>query len=154
MTTIAWRPGMLATDTLSVDTVGLKMPAKKLFRASGFILGGAGSLHQVVEYYRRIKDMEIAQILELGYPDYQEDKNCPAMILCNPHAPHMAFELCGTQWLQILTNFYAVGSGRDFALAAMHLGKTPEEAVKVAMEFDLKTGLDVDVARMGDGWSQ
>jgi len=152
MTTIAWRPGMLATDTLSVDTVGLKAPCKKLFRANGFILGGAGSLHQVVEYYRHVKDMEIAQILELGYPNYDENKNCPSMILCNPHAPHMAFELCGTQWLQILMPFYAVGSGRDFALAAMHLGKSAEEAVRVAMQFDLKTGMDIDVAVMGDAW--
>lgn len=36
--------------------------------------------------------------------------------------------------------FHAVGSGRDYALAAMHLGLSARDAVGVAMEFDLNTG--------------
>ena len=36
--------------------------------------------------------------------------------------------------------FGAIGSGGDFAMAAMHLGKTPEQAVDVARELDLFSG--------------
>jgi hypothetical protein len=40
-------------------------------------------------------------------------------------------------------DFFAVGSGRDFAMAAMHLGKTAAEAVKVSHLFDVDTGPEV-----------
>jgi ATP-dependent protease HslVU (ClpYQ) peptidase subunit len=43
-----------------------------------------------------------------------------------------------------LESFHALGSGRDFALAAMYLGKNAREAVEIAMEFDLETGKGVD----------
>lgn len=36
--------------------------------------------------------------------------------------------------------FGAIGSGGDFAMAAMHLGKTPEQAVDVSRELDLFSG--------------
>jgi hypothetical protein len=39
--------------------------------------------------------------------------------------------------------FFAVGSGRDFAVAAMFLGKSAAEAVRVAHEFDTDTGPEV-----------
>lgn len=38
---------------------------------------------------------------------------------------------------------FAVGSGRDFAMAAMHLGKSAREAVLVAHQFDVDTGDEV-----------
>jgi 20S proteasome alpha/beta subunit len=34
----------------------------------------------------------------------------------------------------------ATGSGREFALAAMDLGASPEEAVKIACERDMMSG--------------
>lgn len=40
---------------------------------------------------------------------------------------------------------FAIGSGRDFALAAMHLGLTAEQAVGVACVFDTGCGNGVDV---------
>ena len=40
---------------------------------------------------------------------------------------------------------FAIGSGRDFALAAMHLGKTAAEAVEIACHFDSGCGNGVDV---------
>lgn len=40
---------------------------------------------------------------------------------------------------------FAIGSGRDFALAAMHCGKTAPEAVEVACHFDSGCGNGVDV---------
>lgn len=41
---------------------------------------------------------------------------------------------------------FAIGSGRDFALAAMHCGKTAREAVEVACVFDSGCGNGIDVA--------
>lgn len=39
--------------------------------------------------------------------------------------------------------FYAIGSGRDFALMAMHLGKSAREAVALAALFDRYTNTEV-----------
>lgn len=39
--------------------------------------------------------------------------------------------------------FFAIGSGRDYAMAAMFLGKTAADAVRVAREFDVDTGSEV-----------
>jgi 20S proteasome alpha/beta subunit len=39
---------------------------------------------------------------------------------------------------------FSIGSGREFALAAMHLGKTAAEAVEVAIELDSGCGNGID----------
>ncbi len=39
--------------------------------------------------------------------------------------------------------FYACGSGRDYAMAAMHLGCDAKKAVQVAAVFDVNTGGEV-----------
>lgn len=38
---------------------------------------------------------------------------------------------------------YAIGSGRDFALSAMELGKTPRDAVAFACKFDIYSGGEI-----------
>lgn len=37
-----------------------------------------------------------------------------------------------------IDDFAAIGAGRDFSYAALYLGATPEEAVKVACELSCK----------------
>lgn len=46
--------------------------------------------------------------------------------------------------------YFAIGSGRDYAMAAMFLGKTAAEAVRVAHEFDLDTGPEVSEIFISD----
>ena len=40
----------------------------------------------------------------------------------------------------VTDRFHAIGSGRDFAIAAMHMGKTAREAVELAIVYDIYTG--------------
>jgi hypothetical protein len=44
----------------------------------------------------------------------------------------------------IKTKFFARGCGRDYALAAMYLGKSAIEAVQVASALDVNCGMGVD----------
>ena len=44
--------------------------------------------------------------------------------------------------------FYAIGSGRDFALAAMRMGADAKKAVKIASEFDIHTGGRIRTMRL------
>ena len=49
-------------------------------------------------------------------------------------SPHPVFQDPG---------IFAIGSGRDFAMAAMYLGKSAKEAVEVASHFDITCGCGV-----------
>lgn len=46
--------------------------------------------------------------------------------------------------VDIKTNAFAAGSGRDFALMALHLGKSVKEAVKLTSELTIDCGNGVD----------
>jgi ATP-dependent protease HslVU (ClpYQ) peptidase subunit len=46
-----------------------------------------------------------------------------------------------TNWLQIKEPHFAIGSGMQFAMAAMEIGKTPIEACRIAGKYDSATGL-------------
>jgi len=46
------------------------------------------------------------------------------------HAFSISFML-----VEEITDYYAIGAGRDFATAALYLGEKPEEAVKVACKL-------------------
>lgn len=45
--------------------------------------------------------------------------------------------------IPVKSPFHAVGSGRDYAMAAMHYGKTAREAVELACLYDVYTGCPV-----------
>jgi len=45
--------------------------------------------------------------------------------------------------------FHAAGSGRDYAIAAMHLGKTAREAVELACLYDIYTGGPITEITLG-----
>jgi ATP-dependent protease HslVU (ClpYQ) peptidase subunit len=46
-----------------------------------------------------------------------------------------------SNWMLINQPFFAIGSGMQFAIAAMEAGKTPYEAVKIASKHDPHTGM-------------
>lgn len=43
----------------------------------------------------------------------------------------------------------AMGSGRDYAMAAMHLGQTAKQAVQVACDLDIYCGNGIDTLTLG-----
>lgn len=142
MTCCAWDGASVAADTQGVSA-GMVVRRDKIFQASGRVLMGAGSYHQIVSYWRRIKDMPLADVLALGYPDYDEDKDYPGLLLVDSGNPHLAWCIDGTVWAR-LHGFYAIGSGREYAMAAMALGKSAKEAVELAARLDVNTGGDID----------
>lgn len=47
------------------------------------------------------------------------------------------------KWIQINEPFYAIGSGAQFALGALHSGKTPKESIGIATKCDPSTGMGI-----------
>lgn len=64
----------------------------------------------------------------------------------------------GTAWMlnkklhliAIESPYFSTGSGRDFALLAMRMGKTSREAVEIAAELDIWTGMGVTELSLAD----
>jgi hypothetical protein len=50
---------------------------------------------------------------------------------------------------RIKNDFWAIGTGANYAIAAMHLGLSPTEAVKLACLYDTSSHEPVDTMRLG-----
>lgn len=135
MTTIAWDGTTLAGDTLCVS-YNLKREVQKIWRlADGRLYGGSGEYQGV---------LAVKQWLEDGEPDDKEPllDDFSAMVIDQKgHAFRLESQLV---YMPIVEPYFAVGSGRDFALAAMFLGKNAREAVELAALFDIYTGFKVE----------
>jgi hypothetical protein len=146
MTTIAWDGMTLASDSLA-DNNGLRNTTTKLHRGVlvdgvPFLLGAAGENAWSNMLHAWVKTLDLRGLQHATYPHQNNDgpdRNDPAAILIL--GERGVYYKGGAVWVRLEGRaFHAVGSGRDFALAAMHLGKTAEEAVELAIEFDCYSG--------------
>ena len=141
MTTIAWDGKTLAADTLATDPWGLKDYGTKIIYGNGWIGGCAGQRHEIAKWKKVALSLSFEEVLELGVPDWHKDDNDPAILITNGKGSYRA---TGGVFMKNQREFWAIGSGRDFALAALYCGKTAREAVEVAMAFDNGTGGEVE----------
>jgi len=138
MTVIAWDGKTLAADKMSC----------------------AGGYGYTVTKVRRLRDGSLAAFSGDGdaamallawleaarnpasYPETVKDTDTSAVVV----------DLNGVLWSYGKTAFpqrvecklFAMGHGRDFALAAMHCGKTAREAVEIACQLDVFCGNGID----------
>ena len=138
MTTIAWDGRSLAVDRLAV-CANLRRSTRKLHVSKAWVYGGAGSLPDLAD---------IALWLEAGAedakrPTLEEGGSCGIAVR---RRDGRAFKVEGKRPVLALVRerFVADGSGRDFAIAAMALGRTARQAVALAARFDVYTGGGID----------
>jgi ATP-dependent protease HslVU (ClpYQ) peptidase subunit len=138
MTTIAYRDGVLAGDTL-LSYGPTQMPGhfRKVHKlGNGALYGFAGSA-EVGEIMRR-RLINIGQndgILE----DATDLKGEPfEAILVQPDGETFFFE--NRTWCRLEFPYVAMGSGKEHAMGAMHVGASAKQAVKAAITLDSATG--------------
>lgn len=132
MTTICYRDGVLAADSLATDDAcGLHV--RKIVRLpDGDMAGGAGDLTEVVQ--------------ALSWLAGGSDGDPPAIpgssiIFTEAGVPHLAT----SGWPGIaLKGYAAIGSGAQGAMVAMRLGKSAQEAVEAVAGIDHCTGGEID----------
>lgn len=138
MTTIAWDGMTLAADRQA--TVGNAVfMVNKLHRHDGWILayfGDADAGEEVLTWFRAGAKPE-------DFPENQRKDDRFSPLLAIRRGEIIVFERT-PQAVRYPPQRFAMGSGRDFALAAMHCGRTAAEAVEVAALFDPGTGFGVD----------
>ena len=140
MSVIAWDGKSLAADKrASLGT--LIATITKIFKVENILVAYSGDACIGEEMLAWFKDGRDAT----KFPPLQRDKDDWAGLL-------VVWD-DGSIWkyerspypLKFPPQLFAMGSGRDFALAAMHLGKTASEAVSVASVFDSGCGNGIDV---------
>lgn len=135
MTTIAFKNGVLAADTLiSTDTVTGEMT--KIAVCDSFMGGGSGNVVDVSKFLDWVEEGA-------------DPKNLPKLsdcfrgILINKnYTMHYVYSEGISR--PITAPFYTVGSGQDVAKGALTAGATAEEAVQAAMHIDVFSGGQVE----------
>jgi ATP-dependent protease HslVU (ClpYQ) peptidase subunit len=132
---------MLAADRGSTH-VGYMRAVTKIFRVPTGIVGFAGDGALALELLDWFKKGMVAT----DYPKSLAESGTSAMYVdmnnrCWSYGKNPFPELCED-------SFDAMGSGRDYALAAMYLGKSASEAVEVAIALDSSCGKGIDVLRI------
>ena len=140
MTTVACDGKTMAADTLASDVWGMREKTKdKILRGKDFLIGCSGDSGQILRWWKTVQHLCFEELLAAGYAPYEKD-NDPGLVLAS--AGSIYRHTAGT-FTRVSRPFHAVGSGRDYALAAMYLGKSASEAVALAREFDLHTGGEI-----------
>ena len=132
MTTIAFKDGLLVADTAVTDNGKYLGQVCKIHKIQNFMLAGAGSLltlNKFMEWFRMgadvTKPFDITK--ENGFDVICIDLNTKEIWEYNS-------DILATK---IDQKYYALGTGTDFALGAMHAGATAKEAVEIACKIDI-----------------
>lgn len=148
MTCIAFDGRTLAADKRCC-IVGLVRTVTKIHRVGELLVGGSGELSFILAMVEWVRGGRLAD----KFPADQRNKD--------DYQPVLVIEADGTPSIYERTPhpiryedpFCAIGSGRDYAMAAMHLGKTAREAVEVACALDAGCGNGIDWIALDGSWS-
>jgi ATP-dependent protease HslVU (ClpYQ) peptidase subunit len=151
MTTITYRDGIIAADTLVYDSGVLTGQIKKVVKAnngdSDVYIAGSGTIIAInyfISNFPKILsfDFEIPEAFTKLESDF-------SLFIIDKIGQISLVE--GYQNIfTIKTPFIAIGSGGKIALGAMGFGASAEEAVQVAAKFDSYTGSIVETYNIKD----
>lgn len=139
MTVVAWDGRTLAADRRS-NSNGLIGTVTKVRRIGPLLCAGCGEYSAILAMLEWIENGRVTADL----PAAQNSKDDWACMLVIDGARILKYDR-GHLPMHLEVPFYAVGTGRDFAIAAMHLGKSASEAVEIASLFQSDCGNGVDV---------
>lgn len=133
MTTIAFKNGVLAADSMAC--IGnRKSTTKKIHIVDGkFVIAGAGALADIMRVVEYVHENGLSECTRLF--DIEAFPSAIAIDI-NSGTP---YRLERGVWLAITDEYYAVGSGADFALGAMAMGADAVAAVQHAAALDIYT---------------
>jgi hypothetical protein len=138
MTTIACNRDEMAADSRTSDSCTYFTTTDKIVRLGDALVGCCGNLDSIakfLDWYQKRGDI----------PDFDDD-DFEAIVL-KKDGMFLYANSCRER--RIKDKYFATGSGGMAALAAMHCGKTPAEAVRVAIRCDKNSGLPVVNFQLG-----
>jgi hypothetical protein len=143
MTTIAYRSGVLAADTMLTVSGSYFGRAIKIFKREkdNALAGSCGNADYAAAFSRWF----LAGKLDDPPKAEESDKNVDRSVIFLTNGEIWIFEPGGK--FQVYADYFAFGSGMDFALGAMHMGADARQAIEAACKHDPNTGGDITVLR-------
>lgn len=138
MTVIAWDGKTLAADKLATMSGNIARTVRKIERFGDVLLAMTGGWDVAVE----IREWYKAGAVPTAFPPRARDDIATLIVFKRNGA--IDTYASGPFPMPIEAKQIAFGSGRDYAEAAMHLGKTASEAVAVACHFQTDCGNGID----------
>jgi hypothetical protein len=139
VTTIAYRKGVLAADTRETDDEQEFIypgHARKIHRLEGGHLFAAAGDSEQIEVLRR-------SVVDGSQPPKM--KGVEAIVVL-PSGRVRFYE--GRIWSPVRSPFFALGTGKVAALAAMYANASAAKAVRIAMKLDFCTGGRVETVKL------
>lgn len=148
MTTIIVTKDRILSDGLV--TVGDRIDTgdfKKIRKINGYLVGGAGRLSSILTFFSWMEQVirlegiqeQLPELVIQSDPEKEDDEFTALVVhpdgqifLHEGNDPSRAFPLS--------MDYYAIGSGSDYALAALDAGASPEAAMEVAKLRDTHSG--------------
>lgn len=138
MTCIAYDGKTLAADKMA-SCNGLARTVTKIRRIDELRVGVTGDFDLAAEGFAWIE----AGRKPDAFPAAMRDKEIPLSLLVIEDGLILKYERTPYPF-KFEDKLFAMGSGRDYAMAAMYLGLSARKAVEVACEFETSCGLGVD----------
>jgi len=140
MTVIAWDGTTLAADKQCTHS-GYPHIVTKIFRVPDGIVGLCGDSAHCMELLKWFQEgrQRSAWPKPVNADDYAN-----ALFITSQSEIHYYGGTGGGQYAIYEERFTAAGCGRDYALAALYLGKDARAAVEVACALDIHCGQGID----------
>lgn len=133
MTTIAFKDGMLATDSRYAAGPHILGKGKKIWVFEKGVVVGSGSIVGIETF------LSFYQGKEYKAEIFKDEENEIDILVFDPTAKKVISYDKHLIAYEYDAPFYAIGSGTDYAIGAMAFGATPKEAVLIASQYDKGT---------------
>lgn len=137
---VSIKHGCIASDS-RCSTDNAMFSVNKVRPVGQGLIGAAGTWSDVLKFWDFLDKKKSAKDA-VGLHDNSELE----AIELHPDGIFL-YEPNGARY-HIKDGFYAVGSGGPYAMGAMAMGASPEEAVAIAARFDPNTGGEVEVLKL------
>lgn len=139
MTVIAWDGKTLAADKRGTNC-GMAYTVTKIHRVRGELVAFSGSGSHAAELLEWFKGERRPE----DWPRRADAEEAAGMLVIDKNRRILQYAWNSPQPEIIESPFFARGCGRDYAMAAMHLGCDARKAVEVACVFDTGCGNGID----------
>lgn len=145
MTTIALKDNVMVSDgQVSLGNRIDSYDQQKVFEVEGCLIGFCGRLSSALRFLKWFEDHMKSLVVQTSYPevvvampDNLVDEDFQAIVVY-PEGETYLFE--GSERAFKIKQPYSIGSGSDYAIAAMRAGASAEEAINVTKDLDVYTG--------------
>lgn len=155
MTTIAYRDRQIASDGQATcgDRID-QLDMKKVRKINGCLVAGAGRLTSVLQFFEWFQEWSDAQLVQgesphvkVFVPEGLNDEDFSGLVVFTDGVVFL-YEGGRNSYEVTDRGYISIGSGSDYALAAMDAGASAEEAVKVAIKRDIYSGGQVFIEEL------